>query len=136
MNQVISGMNLQHDVVWEESSQTYKACMRTWVGYVSFGSLRQTSWWDQTYKDLEFQIESGIDCNGFGVRLVAKKSKSGLIETSTDSSSHYAPKFEIQHDSASTLTISLGFNSNPFVPITMPAQPAFRSTSTFRLTNM
>ncbi|KAM0046326.1 hypothetical protein Hdeb2414_s0009g00314871 [Helianthus debilis subsp. tardiflorus] len=75
MNQVISGTNLQHDVVWEESSQTYKACMRTWVGYVSFGSLRQTSWWDQTYKYLEFQIESVLIVVVLELDLLPRKVK-------------------------------------------------------------
>ncbi|KAI7727043.1 hypothetical protein M8C21_007875 [Ambrosia artemisiifolia] len=42
---------------------------------------------------------------GFGVRLVEKKSGSGLTETSRYSS-HHTPMIKIQHDSASTLTIS------------------------------
>ncbi|KAM0066003.1 putative TIR domain, AAA+ ATPase domain, P-loop containing nucleoside triphosphate hydrolase [Helianthus debilis subsp. tardiflorus] len=104
MNQVMSGMDFQDDVVWKEN--VFDAY--TWVGYVSFGSLRRTAWWDQTYKSLEFHIEDKHDdSSGFGVKLVNKKSKSGLTQTSTNSSSQYTPKFKIEDDSTDGVTFIL-----------------------------
>ncbi|KAI3802719.1 hypothetical protein L1987_30860 [Smallanthus sonchifolius] len=105
INHAMSGMDSQDDVVWEESDSD--GDKYTWVGYVSFGSLRHTTWWDQTYKALTFGIEGKFDkfCGGFGVRLVAKKNRSGLTETSSDSCG-YMPNFEIEHDSGCVLTIS------------------------------
>ncbi|KAF5808008.1 putative leucine-rich repeat domain superfamily [Helianthus annuus] len=99
---VMSGMDYQSDVVWEErhsnsmkeavregdndNHQTYKTrsqfleendCdkhLRTWVTYVSFGSLRYAARWVQTYKAISFEVDAD-GCHSFGVRLVDKKSK-------------------------------------------------------------
>ncbi|GJX62131.1 Toll/interleukin-1 receptor domain-containing protein [Tanacetum coccineum] len=50
MEQVTGGlmveMDSQDDVDWEESVDD----KITWVGYVSFDSLRHTAWWDETYR--------------------------------------------------------------------------------------
>ncbi|KAF5808011.1 putative leucine-rich repeat domain superfamily [Helianthus annuus] len=104
-----SGMDFEDDWVWEESD----GGRHTLVWYVSFGSLRHTTWWYQTHV-VSLKIEShlcipslGRYNHGFGVRLVEKKSRSGQTETSTDSSSHYTPKIKIQHDSTSELKVSL-----------------------------
>ncbi|KAL9994338.1 putative TIR domain, P-loop containing nucleoside triphosphate hydrolase [Helianthus debilis subsp. tardiflorus] len=102
IRQTMHGMYSQDDVLWEESESD----MRTWVGYVSFGSLRHTSWWDQTFSELSFNIkDKDKECSGFGVQLVPKKCRSGLTETSTVS--YYTPNLMIQHDWESALTISL-----------------------------
>ncbi|KAJ0816884.1 putative TIR domain, P-loop containing nucleoside triphosphate hydrolase [Helianthus annuus] len=105
-----SGMDFEDGRVWEESDDG----LHTLVWYVSFGSLRHTTWWYQTHNAVSLKIESHLriqspfPCEyGFGVRLVEKKSRSGQTETSTDSSSHYTPKIKIQHDSASELKVSL-----------------------------
>ncbi|KAJ0579300.1 hypothetical protein HanHA300_Chr04g0116451 [Helianthus annuus] len=104
-----SGMDFEDDRVWEESD----GGRHTLVWYVSFGSLRHTTWY-QTHNAVSLKIEShfriqGLDRYdyGFGVRLVEKKSRSCQTETSTDSSSHYTPKIKIQHDSTSELKVSL-----------------------------
>ncbi|KAI3773338.1 hypothetical protein L1987_47863 [Smallanthus sonchifolius] len=106
MSEVTSGMDYQDDVVWEESDRDkYRS---TWVWYISFDSLKHTTWWDQTHKALLLNIEKS-KCSGFGVRLIDKKSRSGLMGTSVDSSSDsdYTAKFKIEHDTRSALTISL-----------------------------
>ncbi|KAD4585189.1 hypothetical protein E3N88_22790 [Mikania micrantha] len=96
-----SGMNSQHEVVWEESDSEKS----TWVGYVSFESLRHTNWWNQTFKALSFKIyANSIRCRGFGVRLVDKKSRKSTSEDSNPSSD-YTPKFKIPElDSSSSYT--------------------------------
>ncbi|KAI7740535.1 hypothetical protein M8C21_024447 [Ambrosia artemisiifolia] len=106
MEHVMSGMDSKDDVVWEESDgDTY-----TWVFYVSFAILRNTTWWNSTYKAIMIRnIHSkrmsleGL-CSGFGVRLVAWESGSGQTETipTTDEEfqcSHYSPKFGISQPS-------------------------------------
>ncbi|MFS7950326.1 putative TIR domain, P-loop containing nucleoside triphosphate hydrolase [Helianthus anomalus] len=105
-----SGMDFEDDGVWEESD----GGLYTLVWYVSFGSLRHTTWWYQTHNAVSLKIESHFPIQGpdrynygFGVRLVEKKSKSCQTETSTDSCSHYTPKIKIQHDSTSELMVSL-----------------------------
>ncbi|KAJ0579302.1 putative TIR domain, P-loop containing nucleoside triphosphate hydrolase [Helianthus annuus] len=106
-----SGMDFEDDGVWKESDGGHYT---TLVWYVSFGSLRHTTWWYQTHNAVSLKIESHLRIHGpdrydygFGVRLVEKKSRSGQTETSTDSSSHYTPKIKIQHDSTSELKVSL-----------------------------
>ncbi|KAJ0794495.1 putative P-loop containing nucleoside triphosphate hydrolase, leucine-rich repeat domain superfamily [Helianthus annuus] len=98
-----NGMDSQSDVFWEESdgNRVHKC---TWMVYVSFGLLRQSVWWDQTYKALSFDTEDQ-GCKGFGVRLVDKKSRSGIKETPTIYSSGYTPTLNIQHDSTSALSM-------------------------------
>ncbi|MFS7950358.1 hypothetical protein Hanom_Chr07g00582241 [Helianthus anomalus] len=105
-----SGMDFEDDGVWEESD----GGRHTLVWYVSFGSLRHTTWWYQTHNAVSLKIESDLWIKGpnryeygFGVRLVEKKSRSGQTETSTESSSHYTPKIKIKHDSTSELKVSL-----------------------------
>nr|XP_043632609.1 disease resistance protein Roq1-like [Erigeron canadensis] len=46
----------QNDVVWEDSMGD----ISTWVGYISFGLLKHTSWWDRTYNTLSFSIDEDI----------------------------------------------------------------------------
>ncbi|KAJ0586373.1 putative TIR domain, P-loop containing nucleoside triphosphate hydrolase [Helianthus annuus] len=97
-----NGMDSQNDVFWEESySNSVDEC--TWMVYVSFGSLRQSVWWDQTYKSLSFDTKEW--CNGFGVRLVEKKRRSGIKETPTIYSSGNTPTLRIEHDSTSALSM-------------------------------
>ncbi|KAJ0816925.1 putative leucine-rich repeat domain superfamily [Helianthus annuus] len=108
MKQVMSDMDSKDDVVWEKCDSD----RMTWVWYVPFNSLTHTTWWDQTYKALEFHIEKYYDFqeqyySGFGVRLVDRKSRSGLTETSTDSSTNYIPHLTIHIDSESDLRMSL-----------------------------
>ncbi|KAJ0794745.1 putative TIR domain, P-loop containing nucleoside triphosphate hydrolase [Helianthus annuus] len=104
MKHTMSGTSdFQHDVVWEESSGD----KYTLVWCVPFGSLINTIWWDQTYKVVEFHIQDDC-CGGFGVRLIDNNT-CGLSDSSTKSSSIYTPHIEIQHDSATALTIYLNF---------------------------
>ncbi|KAM0065988.1 putative TIR domain, P-loop containing nucleoside triphosphate hydrolase [Helianthus debilis subsp. tardiflorus] len=95
-------MDSQNDVFWEESDGN-SVYMCTSMMYVSFGSLRQSVWWDQTYKALSFDTEER--CEGFGVRLVEKKSRSGIKETPTIYSSGYTPTLNIRHESRSALSM-------------------------------
>lgn len=89
----------------------------TWVGYVSFGSLTHTRWWDLTFNAVSFSIHCSDDnssesCRGFGVGLVSRKSRSDLMEATTsnleffDENDKYAHKFKIRDDSMTALEIS------------------------------
>ncbi|MFS7950272.1 putative TIR domain, P-loop containing nucleoside triphosphate hydrolase [Helianthus anomalus] len=101
---VTNGTDSQRSVGvgWEKSDRDSS----TLVWYVPFGSLSHTDWWDQTYNEVSFDLEDQHKkCSGFGVRLVDKKSESGLTETPTKED--YTLSFKIEHDSASYLTISL-----------------------------
>ncbi|KAI3763078.1 hypothetical protein L1987_53528 [Smallanthus sonchifolius] len=105
MKPVISGMDSEDDVVWQESD----GGEHTWVFYVSFASLRHTPWWSSNYKAISIHntqrdLNGETTCTGFGVALVARESGSGpakTISTKQEESefSHYTPKFEISHDS-------------------------------------
>ncbi|KAL8252435.1 hypothetical protein R6Q59_036128 [Mikania micrantha] len=102
LKQASSGVSSEDDVVWEESD----GGENTLVWYVSFDSLRDTLWWDQTYQALTF--ENGLFKCGFGVKLVAKKNRSGLTETLTTNSYDYTPLFKIEHNKTSdAIMISL-----------------------------
>ncbi|MFS7950295.1 hypothetical protein Hanom_Chr07g00581591 [Helianthus anomalus] len=104
MSDKTNDMDSQNDVFWAESVHNSKSVDKcTWMVYVSFGSLRQSVWWDQTYKALSFDTEEW--CKGFGVRLVEKKSRSGIKETPTICSSGNTPTLDIQHDSTSALSM-------------------------------
>ncbi|KAI7738908.1 hypothetical protein M8C21_020069, partial [Ambrosia artemisiifolia] len=101
MEHVLSGMDYEDDVAWEESDND----KRTLVWYVSFASLRHTTWWSSTYKAVLFSLglEAAIQSfSGFGVALVARKSGSGPTEASTTQQeyefSHYTPSFNIVQD--------------------------------------
>ncbi|KAL8252439.1 hypothetical protein R6Q59_036132 [Mikania micrantha] len=96
VKQALSGVSFEDDLVWEESDGKWY----TLVWYVSFDLLRDTARWNQTYKALSFEITEG-KCSGFGARLVAKKNRSGLMETSTTNSYDYTPLFKIEYDKAS-----------------------------------
>ncbi|PWA83681.1 toll/interleukin-1 receptor (TIR) domain-containing protein [Artemisia annua] len=109
------GIDSQDDEVWKESGDD----KRTWVGYVSFGSLRHsTTWLDETCKavSLSITIKSFNDrelCSGFGVSLVPRTSGSGPTDTSLPeyySELHkkkydFKPEFEIQDDLTCTFRI-------------------------------
>nr|XP_043635488.1 disease resistance protein Roq1-like isoform X2 [Erigeron canadensis] len=103
MKQVVGnemGTDSQYEyVAWEKSNDD----RRTFVGYVSFGLLKNTSWWDETSKTLSFLFnELKTPCSGFGFELVPKRSGMAPTEASTNS-----PHFKILHDSASTIEIFL-----------------------------
>ncbi|KAL8252519.1 hypothetical protein R6Q59_036212 [Mikania micrantha] len=109
-NEEMNGMDSQHDVSinWEDTDTDNTENYGSGVAYVSFNMLRQTAWWDQTCKALTFEAREKYrnDCRGFGVRLIEKKRKSGLTETSTIYPSGYAPYLKIEQDSPSTINIS------------------------------
>ncbi|PWA87552.1 toll/interleukin-1 receptor (TIR) domain-containing protein [Artemisia annua] len=93
------GMDSQDDVLWEESVNDDE---RTWVWYITFGSLRDTKWWNPTYNKVLFSLTYQISkLRGFGVTLVRRKSGSGPVDTLTDSSEFsgkeddYTCKFDI-----------------------------------------
>ncbi|PWA38562.1 disease resistance protein (TIR-NBS-LRR class) family [Artemisia annua] len=72
------GIDSADDMVWKESVR-YK---QTWVGYVSFASLRHhVPWLDETQKAVSLYI-SGQYLSGFGVSLVPRISGSGPTDTS------------------------------------------------------
>ncbi|KAI3763075.1 hypothetical protein L1987_53525 [Smallanthus sonchifolius] len=110
MKPMISGMDSEDDVVWEES----EGGKYTWVFYVSFATLSHTPWWNSNYKaisihnihrPLDLLSSSKTISRGFGVALVARESGSGPTKTTSTKQeeseiSHYTPKFEISHDSA------------------------------------
>nr|XP_043637859.1 disease resistance protein RUN1-like [Erigeron canadensis] len=100
---MVSGLDSQDDddMAWEAGVGTDK---RTWVGYVLFGLLKHTLWWDETSTALSFSFDHcTIDCSGIGIKLVPKKIGIAPAETSTN----YPPHFKILLDSALTLKISL-----------------------------
>ncbi|MFS7950281.1 hypothetical protein Hanom_Chr07g00581441 [Helianthus anomalus] len=102
MRDETNDMDSQSDVFWAESVRNSNNVYRcTWMVYVSFGSLRQSVWWDQTYKALSFETKG--ECLGFGVRLVDKKRRSGIKETPTIYSVGNTPTLNIKHDSTSAL---------------------------------
>ncbi|KAD4585174.1 hypothetical protein E3N88_22775 [Mikania micrantha] len=96
VKQASSGVSFEDDLVWEDSDGKGN----TLVWYVSFDLLRDTAWWNQTYKSLYFEITIG-KCSGFGVKLVEKKNRSGLMETSKKNSYDHTPLFKIEYDKAS-----------------------------------
>ncbi|KAD5802824.1 hypothetical protein E3N88_14184 [Mikania micrantha] len=96
VKQASSGVSFEDDLIWEDNDGKGN----TLVWYVSFDLLRDTAWWNQTYKALYFEITIG-KCSGFGVKLVAKKNRSSLMETSTKNSYDHTPLFKIEYDKAS-----------------------------------
>lgn len=116
-------MHSRYDVVGLHSCKEM-----TWVGYVSFGFLRQTVWWNPRYNMVLFLVDipriiqnrdgSNKQFKGFGVGLVPRKCgrNPGPIETSTDSIEYsnenddYTHKFKIVHDSTHALQISSSIN--------------------------
>ncbi|GKE79174.1 hypothetical protein Tco_1545294 [Tanacetum coccineum] len=123
---ILTGRNSQQ-VLWDKSAYG----VATWLGYVSFGSLRQTSWWDQTCDIVSFSInysyadpghKSDLDnrceyiygpCVAFGGRLIRRKN--GLLLTTkatTEGSSElydenydFKNNIRIQYDSDRLLEI-------------------------------
>ncbi|GJR38105.1 Toll/interleukin-1 receptor domain-containing protein [Tanacetum coccineum] len=114
----LMGIDSQDYVVWKESAD-FKT---TWVGYVSFGSLRHTAaWLDETCKAVSFSFcipTNPTDmprcfCHGFGVSLVPRIS--GSYPTDTSPPEYYSefhkqkydfkPKFEIEDDYTCTFRI-------------------------------
>nr|GEV15738.1 Toll/interleukin-1 receptor (TIR) domain-containing protein [Tanacetum cinerariifolium] len=95
------GMDTQDGVDWKESVDD----KRTWVGYVSFGSLRHTAaWLDETGKAVSFSMpacEYRELCHGFGVSLIPRTSGSGPMDASSpeyhshipDRKINFKPKF-------------------------------------------
>lgn len=123
----ITGMD-SHCVLWRKRGDG----VATWLGYVSFGSLRHTAWWDETCNTVSFSMNFSYanpdptddpdnrrgymsdPCTGFGVRLVSRNSESGLKLTAKittdcseffDESYDFKHKFKIRHDSKSALKI-------------------------------
>ncbi|GJW87964.1 Toll/interleukin-1 receptor domain-containing protein [Tanacetum coccineum] len=118
-------MDCQQDVVWEESFDD----KITWVGYVSFGSLRHTAWWNPTSNMISFSMNifssaipddtSDSDntseymqepCSGFGVKLLYRQSESGPVETTKssellDKKDDYSHNLRIKYDLKSFLEI-------------------------------
>ncbi|PWA51804.1 toll/interleukin-1 receptor (TIR) domain-containing protein [Artemisia annua] len=110
------GIDSQDGVVWKESGDD----KRTWVGYVSFGSLRHTTaWLDETCKALSFSIVDmrrilGRElCRGFGVTLVPRTIGIGPTDTSPPEYDHefykkkydFKPEFEIKDELTCTFWI-------------------------------
>ncbi|KAI7738907.1 hypothetical protein M8C21_020068, partial [Ambrosia artemisiifolia] len=98
-NMMSEHMDFKDDVVWEERDNDKITC----IWYVSFASVRRTTWWNGIYKEVLFSINlSDSMCSGFGARLVARKSGAGLTETLPTQESEiskYAHNFIIGDDS-------------------------------------
>ncbi|XP_071697030.1 TMV resistance protein N-like [Rutidosis leptorrhynchoides] len=92
------GMNVEPGL-WKECDEDDKY---TRVVYVSFDSLRHTTWWDSNSNAVSFSV--GVDikdvcrglgvnnkdvCRGFGVKLVARETNSVITETATDFSEYW-----------------------------------------------
>nr|XP_043633258.1 TMV resistance protein N-like [Erigeron canadensis] len=90
-------------VFWEEENVD----LHTWMGYVSFGSMRCTTWWDTTSTVVDVSIDPYLSENslirGFGARLVSKRNQMEGNTTTNNSSDDddYKCKFKIFHDSRS-----------------------------------
>ncbi|KAI3763066.1 hypothetical protein L1987_53516 [Smallanthus sonchifolius] len=112
MKHLVSGIVSEDDVVWEASDMDGDKYTLVW--YVSFGSLRHTTWWDETknavslsidstYNGDSYSIDNPILCSGFGVRLVGGSETSTFQEESEFS--HYTPIVDILQDSQYALHI-------------------------------
>ncbi|KAI3807089.1 hypothetical protein L1987_23011 [Smallanthus sonchifolius] len=109
MAYAVSGMDSDQDgVVWEESDND----RNTLVWYVPFASLSRTTWWNSIYKavsiSFHLQFYGKVVCSGFEVIMVARKSRSGPTEISTQEESEffrYAPELLIEQDSQYALEI-------------------------------
>ncbi|KAL7587812.1 hypothetical protein Lser_V15G37336 [Lactuca serriola] len=88
---------------------------KTYVGYVSFSSLRHTTWWNSSCNKISFSIDMGCSSasaqSNFGVELVPRKIKGDEVQK-TDCSEFWDKELEdettfmIQHDSPSSIKIS------------------------------
>ncbi|XP_071699185.1 TMV resistance protein N-like [Rutidosis leptorrhynchoides] len=103
------GMNFEAEL-WNECNDDDYV---TSVSYVSFDSLRHTTWWDSNSNAVSFSFEGcqNIWCSGFGVKLVARENESVTTETATDSSEFwededdYTFKFNFVDDTKSSLKL-------------------------------
>ncbi|KAI3824110.1 hypothetical protein L1987_05559 [Smallanthus sonchifolius] len=91
---------------WEEFDKNPESCEHTQVGYIPFGSLRHTSWWNPTYTNTTFQIQGKGNCK---VGLVPRKErpKATMIEF-WDEVDEYRKTFEVIDDSKSS-SIRIGW---------------------------
>ncbi|GKE73374.1 hypothetical protein Tco_1535415 [Tanacetum coccineum] len=106
-------MDSQRIDKWEKFEKTFESdAYYAMVGYVSFGALRCTSWWNSAHTKISFFLET----TKFKVALVPRKSKGGIKERAegvTYCSEFWdevvegkgGKTFEIQHDSKSSIEI-------------------------------
>nr|XP_043637850.1 disease resistance protein Roq1-like [Erigeron canadensis] len=92
---------------------------RTWVAFVSFASLRHTSWWEETQNTLSVSFHEVLRVEGlsdmlvdaeFEVALVPKKSGIAPTEISRDFPAYHP--LNIVDYSTSRITIEISFCSN------------------------
>nr|XP_043613288.1 TMV resistance protein N-like [Erigeron canadensis] len=97
----------QEDMYWEETVNNRNTCMM----YISFGSLRNTLWWDQTSTAFQLKIDSLDDkyrVNGCGSKLIPKTSVTTTTDSSFDGvSDDYTCRLKILHDSKSAFKFSI-----------------------------
>lgn len=102
---------------WLEESRKNK---HTWMVYVPFGSLKSTTWWDQTSTAFDFSVaplnggghvfkKRESYTSGFGARLISKKNQMRETTSSEVSSNDgdYKCKFIIHRDLKSRLECRL-----------------------------
>lgn len=98
---------------WEEFDKSQESDAYAMGGYVSFGSLTHTSWWNSTYTRLSFSSHAEANIK---VGLVPRKNKvsdsnergKGIVDCSEywDEEVGDRKTFEILHDSTSSIRIS------------------------------
>ncbi|GJX53498.1 hypothetical protein Tco_1020985 [Tanacetum coccineum] len=102
-------LDVQRDY-WPEFDSDHESNLYSTIGYVSFGSLRHTSWWNSAHNKLSFDLGNKYNLK---VVLVPRKCKGDSYERekcAIDSSKFWdkhadVKKFEIVHDSKSSLMI-------------------------------
>ncbi|PWA52135.1 NB-ARC domains-containing protein [Artemisia annua] len=100
---------------WPEFDKNPDSDEYSTVGYVSFGSLRHTSWWNPAYNKLSFELELGNKKFNLKVGLVPRKCNGDSNERAKgalDSSEFWDEEqegdkktFKIVHDSKSSIMI-------------------------------
>lgn len=98
---------------WPEFDKNPESDEYSSVGYVSFGSLRHTSWWNPAYNKLSFELGDKFGYN-LKVGLVPRKCngdsnerEKGALDSSEfwDDELHDKKTFKIVHDSKSSIMI-------------------------------
>ncbi|CAI9296990.1 unnamed protein product [Lactuca saligna] len=102
--------------LWQDSKQAgepkYDGDLKTYVGYVSFNSLRRTTLLNLSYDSISFSIKRYW--TSFSAELVSRKGKDDLMQTRNvtadcsefwDDEDDYRKTFRIQHVSKSSINI-------------------------------
>nr|XP_043613516.1 disease resistance protein Roq1-like [Erigeron canadensis] len=103
----------QDDMYLEESyEEDLGKC--TWLGYISFGSLRNTLWFNQISAGIEIEFYHRLgDIYGCGFKLIPKRSETSIRDFSSFDDV-YACGLNILHDSKSALECYIAISKRPW----------------------